>query len=272
MQSTPKLEPNITVNSPEENFNLPSNASYEENKSNMQNYQNYSDSFYVKIEKDNDGSVKGKKIVLKSPRVNEAELLKFLDGQHNKYLPEASKEVIDNINRMKDYKWNLGVLLNDKINNLNQRISEEKEKIRKKEKEKKSESKLYENKINYLKQLIKKEENEGYHDEKKTNLELQKKKSELMDKINKIEADKKNMKDNMIKKYYTMMELKQKLNNSINELYSIQQQIKSRKFALEQEKTKEPSEKPDPEQQKLLHLSQNIGECIAKNLLIQNYP
>ncbi len=269
MQSTPKLEPNITANSPEGNFNLPSNMSEEENK--VMNKLSYSDSFYVKFDSNQKG-FQTKQIFLKNPRINEAELLKILDGQHNKFLPEASKEVIAHINKMKDYKWKLGVLLNEKINILNQRINEEKERIKKKEKEKKSESRLYENKINHLKQLIKNEENEGYHDEKKTNLELQKKKNEIVDKINKIETDKKNMKDNMIKKYYTMMELKQKLNNSINELYSIQQQIQSRKFALEQEKTKEPTEKPDPEQQKLLHLSQNIGECITKNLLIQNYP
>ena len=76
----------------------------------------------------------------------------------------------------------------------------------------------------------------------------------------------------MMKKFKTMMELKEKLKNSINELFLMQQQMRSRKFAIEQEEElkRQPIEKKDPEEQELLHLSQNIGEYINKNLLIKD--
>ena len=64
-----------------------------------------------------------------------------------------------------------------------------------------------------------------------------------------------------MKKFNTMIELKQKLKNSLNELFLIQQQIRSRKFAHEQEESrKDPSVKIDPEEKSLLHFSQNVGE------------
>ena len=267
METTPKLEPNMNENPPDMNFNL---QTKEEDGDNAEKFEAFSDSYDIKLVTNKEGYPE-RKVVLKYNKKNEAELLNIINYNQYKYLPEASKEVIDNINKMKDYKWKLGVILKDKINNLNQRINEEKEKIKKKEKEI-SESKIYENKINYLKQLIKKEDDEGFSKENSINIELKKKKQDLIDKINKIETNKKNMKDNMIKKYFIMNELKEKLKNSINELYSIQQQIRSRKFAHEQEEMKEPIEKPDPEQQNLLYLSQNIGEHINKNLLISKDP
>ena len=135
-----------------------------------------------------------------------------------------------------------------------------------------SETKVYEKRIIYLKKRIKNEESKKYNEEYKTNLELQKKKKALVDQINQIELNKKKLRENMMKKFKTMMELKEKLKNSINELFLIQQQMRSRKFAIEQEEElkRQPIEKKDPEEQELLHLSQNIGEYINKNLLIKD--
>ena len=268
LQSTPKLEPNIS-NSPIGNLNL-HQLSKNSNADNLANNQSYHSS-----ERQENKSLMSndaypiRKVSLKSPKINESELLKIINNHHNKYLPEASKEVIENINIMKDYKWKLGVILNEKINTLNQKIKEERDRIYKNKKEI-NETKVYEKKINYLKQLIRKEEAEGYPQEYKTNIELQKKKKSLTDQLNQIEQNKKNLKEIMKKKFNTMMELKLKLNNSLKELLLIQQQIRSRKFAYEQEESgKEPSIKIDPEEKSLLHLSQNIGEYINKNLLIK---
>ena len=262
-QNTPKLESN--VNSPG-NLNLPqlSKISYGDNLGN-----------YLSSEKQVKSSLSSEQFPirrqsLRSPKINESELIKIINEHQNKYFPEASQEVIDNINRIKDYKWKLGMILNDKINTLNQKIKEERERIDKKKKEI-SKTKVYENKINELKKLISKEETEGYPQEYKTNIDLQKKKKALLDQINQIEQKKKNLKEKMMKKYNTMIDLKQKLKNSITELMLIKEQILSRKFAYDQEESqKEPVEKIDPEEENLLHLSQNIGEYINKKLLIKD--
>lgn len=208
---------------------------------------------------------------LKPETINEAELIKIINEHQNKYLPQASKEVVENINILEDYKWKLGIILNDKINNLNLKLKEKRERIDKKRKEI-SETKVYEKRIIYLKKRIKNEESKKYNEEYKTNLELQKKKKALVDQINQIELNKKKLRENMMKKFKTMMELKEKLKNSINELFLMQQQMRSRKFAIEQEEElkRQPIEKKDPEEQELLHLSQNIGEYINKNLLIKD--
>ena len=211
-----------------------------------------------------------RKTSLSSPKIDENELLKIINDHQNKFYPEASKEVIDNIKLIKDYKWKLGMLLNDKINSLNSQIKEVKERIEKKKKEI-NETNIYENKINHLNDLIRKEENKDYQKEKIKNLELQKKKESLIKQIEQMEENKKNMRDTMIKKYKNMMELKQILTNSINDLLLIQQHIKSRTFAFEQAQTDvEPSVKLNPEEQNLLQVSQNIGEYINKNLLIKD--
>ena len=268
LQNTPKLEPNIN-NSPMGNLNLPqlSKLSHVEN---IVNNPSYFSSERQEIKSSSSSEAYPiRKESLKSPKTKEVELLKIINEHQNKYLPEASKEVIENINIMKDYKWKLGVILIEKINNLNRKLKEKKDKIEKKAKEI-NETKVYENKINHLKELIKKEKKEGYYKEFETNLELQKKKKALVDQLNQIELNKKNMKDNMMKKFNTMMELKQKLKNSIIELLSIQQQIRSRKFAHEQEENKKEIIRIDPEEKSLLQLSQNIGEYINKNLLIKN--
>ena len=268
LQSTPKLEPNVN-NSPIGNLDLhqSSKFSYGDNIINNQSYHS-SERQENKSLMSND-EFPPRKVSLKPPKIKESELLKIINNHHNKYLPEASNEVIENINMMKDYKWKLGVILTEKINTLNQKIKEENDRIDKKKKEI-NETKVYEKKINYLKQLIRKEEAEGYPQEYKTNLELQKKKKSLTDQLNQIEQNKKNLKEIMMKKFSTMMELKLKLKNSLNELLLIQQQIRSRKFANDQEESgKEPSIKIDPEEKSLLHLSQNIGEHFNKNLLIK---
>lgn len=268
LQSTPKLEPTVT-NSPLGNLNLPqlSKISYGDNLANNQSYLS-SDRPEVKSIDNQEYHVR--KVSMKSPSINEAELLKLIRDNYNKYLPEATDEVIENINQIKDYKWKLGVILNEKINFLNQKLKEEKERIEKKKKEI-SETKVYENKIKQLNQLIRKEEAEGHPQEHKTNLELQKKKKSLMEQLNQIEQNKKNLKETMMNKFNTMLELKQKLKNSLNELLLIQQQIRSRKFAHEEDEIKkEPSKKIDPEEKSLLHLSQNIGQYFNKTLLIKN--
>ena len=269
IEQTPKLAPNIT-NAPVGNLNLQqsSKISYGENLGNNPSYLS-SERQEIKSSINSD-VFPVRKASLKAPKINEAETMRIIKDHYNKYLPEANKEAIDNINIMNDYKWKLGVILNDRINILNQKIKEERDRIDKKKKEI-NENKVYEKKINHLKQLIEKEKSEGYQQEQKTNIELQKKKKSLVDQLNQIEQNKKNMKETMMTKFNTMIELKQKLKNSINELFLIQQQIRSRKFAHEQEETqKEVVEKKDPEEKMLLQLSQNIGQYINKTLLINN--
>ena len=276
-QSTPKLE--ATTNSPA-NLNLPqlSKISYGDNFGNYLSTEKHDFKSSVSSE------IYQRRASLRSPKINESELIKIINEHHNKYLPEATDEVIEYINKMKDYKWKLGVILNDKINYLNQKIKEEKDRFAKKQKEI-SETKVYENKIEHLKKLIKKEEEEGFSQENTRNQDLQKKKKalldqinyieqkkkkSLLDQINYIEQKKKNLKENMMEKYRTMIDLKQKLANSISELMLIKEQILSRKFAFDQEEMKKkPVEKKDPEEENLLHLSQNIGEFINKKLLIK---
>ena len=230
-QSTPKLEANTNSTA---NLNLPqlSKISYGDNFGN-----------FPSSEKHDFKPTLSRRASVRSPVINESELIKILYEHHNKLLPEASDEAIEYINKMKDYKWKLGVILNDKINYLNQKIKEEKERIAKKKYEN-SKNKVYKNKIEHLKKLIKKEEEEDYSKESKLNPILQKKKKALLDQINQVEQKKKNLKENMMEKYRTMIDLKQKLANSISELMQIKEQILSRKFAFDQEEMKKkPVEK-----------------------------
>ena len=81
----------------------------------------------------------------------------------------------------------------------------------------------------------------------------------------------------MIKKYQTMLELKDNLSKSLRELTLVEDQINSRKFIYEQEelqKEKEQkrimSQKLFSTQEKEMQLSQNIGEYINRTLLIKN--
>jgi len=270
-QNPSKVDSNNNINSPLGSDNVPqlSKISYGDNLGKNQNY-------YLSSEKNEIKSLNSymspvRKPSLKPEKINEAELIKIINEHQNKYLPQASNEVVENINILKDYKWKLGIILNEKINTLNLKLKEKRERIDKKRKEI-SETKVYEKKIIYLKKRIKTEESKKYNEEYKTNLDLQKKKKALVDKINQIELNKKKLRENMMKKFNTMMELKEKLKNSINELFLIQQQMRSRKFAIEQEEElkRQLSEKKDREEQELLHLSQNIGEYINKNLLIKD--
>lgn len=263
-QSTPKLEPKGS-NPPFQNIPQISKINYGDNLANNQSNLS-SDRNEVKSINDEHHV---NNVSMEAPNIHGDELLKIIRDNYTKYFPEATNEVIDNINQIKDYKWKLGVILNEKINVLNQKIKEERDRIDKKKKEI-NENKVYEKKINHLNQLIRKEEAEGYSQEQRTNLELQKKKKALTEQLNQIEQNKKNMRETMMKKFNTMLELKQKLKNSLSELLLIKQQIYSRKFAYEEDELKnEPSQKIDPEEKSLLHLSQNIGEHINKNLLIK---
>ena len=265
LQSTPKLEPS-TANPPLQNIPQIQKINYGENLLNNQSYIS-SDRIEVKSVSDE------RHIINKSmnnPKINEEELIKSMRDNYTKYFPGATNEVIENINQIKDYKWKLGVILNDKINILNQKIKEERDRIEKKKKEI-NENKVYEKKINHLNKLIRKEEAQGHSQEQRTNLELKNKKEALTAQLNQIEQNKKNLRETMMKKFNTMLELKQKLNSSLNELLLIQPQIRSRKFLHEEEEfKKEPSLKIDPDEKSLLHLSKNIEEHINKNILIKN--
>ena len=94
----------------------------------------------------------------------------------------------------------------NKIKNYLKKYEDEKKKLsgastkeienKKKEFEKKN---VYPERINYLKKLIRKEEDERYWDQNKTNLKLKEKKKKLEDQINEIETNKKNLKATMKK-------------------------------------------------------------------------
>ena len=206
-----------------------------------------------------------------------ASFYKNLINEHqNIYEPVMNKETMEQLNIVKDYKWKLGMILMDKINSLKFEINEKRKEIenKKKEFEKKN---VYPERINYLKKLIRKEEDERYWDQNKTNLKLKEKKKKLEDQINEIETNKKNLKATMKKKYQTMLELKGNLKKSLDELLSVEKQINSRKFIFDQEESEKEKERKREMSQKLfrkdeelLHLSQNIGDYINQNLLIKD--
>ena len=105
-----------------------------------------------------------------------ASFYKNLINEHqNIYEPVMNKETMEQLNIVKDYKWKLGMILMDKINSLKFEINEKRKEIenKKKEFEKKN---VYPERINYLKKLIRKEEDERYWDQNKTNLKLKEKK------------------------------------------------------------------------------------------------
>ena len=196
--------------------------------------------------------------------------------KNNLYAPDINEEAMENLNKVKDYKWKIGMILIDRINSLKNEISEKRKEIenKKKEFEKKN---AYKERIIYLKKLIKKEEAELYPQEYNTNSILKEKKKDLERQINEIENNKNNLKNTMIKKYQTMLELKDNLSKSLRELTLVEDQINSRKFIYEQEelqKEKEQkrimSQKLFPKREKELNLSQNIGEYINHTLLIKN--
>ena len=200
----------------------------------------------------------------------------LINAHKNRYDPDTNDEAMENINKVKDYKWKIGMILIDRINSLKNEISEKRKEIenKKKEFEKKN---AYKERIIYLKKLIKKEEDERYWDQNKTNLKLKEKKKKLEDQINEIETNKKNLKATMKKKYQTMLELKGNLKKSLDELLSVEKQINSRKFIFDQEESEKEKERKREMSQKLfrkdeelLHLSQNIGDYINQNLLIKD--
>ena len=200
----------------------------------------------------------------------------LINAHKNRYDPDTNDEAMENINKVKDYKWKIGMILIDRINSLKNEISEKRKEIenKKKEFEKKN---AYKERIIYLKKLIKKEEAELYPQEYNTNSILKEKKKDLERQINEIENNKNNLKNTMIKKYQTMLELKDNLSKSLRELTLVEEQINSRKFIYEQEelqKEKEQkrimSQKLFPKREKELNLSQNIGEYINHTLLIKN--
>ena len=210
------------------------------------------------------------------PKAN-LNLYKNLFNQHqNKYFPEANKESLEQINKVNEYKWKLGMILIDKINSLKLEINKKKQEIENKKKEF-NKNNVYNERINYLKKLIRKEEAEGSPEELKTNIELKNKKKDLEDKINELEMNKSTLKATMKKKYQMMIEIKEKLNKSLKELQAVERQIDLKKFILEQEESerekerkREMSQKLFPKDEELLHLSQNIGEYINQNLLIKD--
>ena len=200
----------------------------------------------------------------------------LINAHKNRYDPDTNDEAMENINKVKDYKWKIGMILIDRINSLKNEISEKRKEIenKKKEFEKKN---AYKERIIYLKKLIKKEEAELYPQEYNTNSILKEKKKDLERQINEIENNKNNLKNTMIKKYQTMLEFKDNLSKSLRELTLVEDQINSRKFIYEQEelqKEKEQkrimSQKLFPKREKELNLSQNIGEYINHTLLIKN--
>ena len=229
-----------------------------------------------KIQENDELYKSGRKASLKVPKMSPSFYTNLINEHQNIYDPIASQETMEQLNVIKDYKWKLGMILIDKINSLKFQISEKRKEIenKKKEFEKKN---IYPERINYLKKLILKEEDEKYLDQKKTNLKLKEKKRELEKQINEIEFNKNNLKAEMNKKYLTMLELKENLNKSLKELLSVEKQINTRKFILDQEKSekekerkREMSHKLFRKDEELLHLSQNIGEYINQNLLIKD--
>ena len=200
----------------------------------------------------------------------------LINAHKNRYDPDTNDEAMENINKVKDYKWKIGMILIDRINSLKNEISEKKKEIENKKKEFEKNN-VYKERIIYLKKLIKKEEAELYPQEYNTNSILKEKKKDLERQINEIENSKKNLKNTMIKKYMTMLELKDNLNKSLKELTTVENQVNSRKFIFDQEKLGKEKEQKRIMSQKLfstqekeMQLSQNIGEYINRTLLIKN--
>ena len=240
---------------------------------------NNADNFLESQEKSQENieqHISGRKGTLKTSKMNASFYKNLINEHQNIYEPVMNKETMEQLNIVKDYKWKLGMILMDKINSLKFEINEKRKEIenKKKEFEKKN---VYPERINYLKKLIRKEEDERYWDQNKTNLKLKEKKKKLEDQINEIETNKKNLKAAMKKKYQTMLELKGNLKKSLDELLSVEKQINSRKFIFDQEESEKEKERKREMSQKLfrkdeelLHLSQNIGDYINQNLLIKD--
>ena len=162
----------------------------------------------------------------------------------------------------------------ERINNLKQEISEQRKKIEDKKKEFEKNN-VYQNKIEHLQELIRKEQAEDFPQEYKTNLKLINQKKALEEQINDIEKKRQELKNNMKKKYQIMLELKDNLKKSLEELKVVDNQINSRKFIFDQEDSQK--EKQRAMSQKLfyrekdkLHLSQTILDNIKQNILIND--
>ena len=215
-----------------------------------------------------------RKTSISSPPMNPMIYNNLIKNHKNKYIPKANQEAIENINKIKEYKLNLGVILIDKINNLKQEINEQRKKIEEKKNEFKKNN-IYQNKIENLKALIKKEEAEEFPQEYRINIRLKEQKKNLEEQINQIEKNRQELKDTMKKKYQTMLELKDILDKSVKELKLVDNQINSRKFIFEQAESEKEKEKKRTMSQKLfyrerdmLHLSQTILDNIKQNVLI----
>jgi predicted ATPase with chaperone activity len=112
----------------------------------------------------------------------------LINSHKNGYDPDTNEEALENINKVKDYKWKIGMILIDRINSLKNEIREKRKQIenKKKEFEKKN---VYKERIIYLKKLIKKEEAELYPQEYNTNSILKEKKKDLESEVTMMEAN-----------------------------------------------------------------------------------
>ena len=140
-------------------------------------------------------------------------------------------------NEQRFIKNNINIRINNNKNRIEDNKIDDKKRneINKKEKEFEKNN-VFDERIKYLKKLIRKEEDEGHPQELAINTNLKEKKQELEDKINDIETKRNDLKTKMKEKYQTMLELKAKLNKSLKELQLVEKQINSRKFIFEKAK------------------------------------
>ena len=112
----------------------------------MKNAENILDS--QEKSQDNMEHISERKSSIFLTKANPSIYKNLFNVHQNKYLPETNEEALENINKVKDYKWKLGMILIDKINSLKNEIKEKRKEIdnKKKEFEKKN---IYKEKIKY---------------------------------------------------------------------------------------------------------------------------
>ena len=266
----------MSLNTPPTPTLKPTNINNLKNIPPLQNLNNEDEEESQEKTKDNNEIIQQKRESLQNPKTSPELYNKLIKSHINdyKFVTKINNDAMEDINKIKDYKWNLGMILIEKINSLKYAIEEKRNEINKKEKEFEKNN-VFDERIKYLKKLIRKEEDEGHPQELAINTNLKEKKQELEDKINDIETKRNDLKTKMKEKYQKMLELKAKLNKSLKELQLVEKQINSRKFIFEKEKDeqekkmkKEMSEKLFYKDEERLHLSQNIGKYINKTLLI----
>lgn len=208
-----------------------SSSNSNDTKQNKDSSQNQNTSVHLNHSMDKD-KVNFRRNSAIYPSVKKKLILKNAKDLNKKEYTTSTQEAVDANQTIKDLKWKLELVLNDKINKMYKELNLIKEKIELKKEDILNEAKISDKKKKNLHAQIEKEEKQNFKNQQLKNNELKAKKENLLAQIEEIEKKRKNLKSMLQEKFKEMMQLRQTLKKKVDEIDQIKKEIINRKFAL----------------------------------------